>query len=162
MSRISYSDEEDYPGQFDLWQANCDRSIEGKKGQAALRELEQALLELPEKKLIGHKLQDEGGGVCAIGAVVKHRGASVKTTPEDVEEVGIELGFPRMVAWKVVCLNDIEVDGRYEQQLDGRHKFIEVTDEERYCQVLSQVQKWIKRNLKKQQCKHAMMPFSSS
>lgn len=42
--RISYSDEEDSPGQFALFQANCRRSLQGKKGQAALRELEAALL----------------------------------------------------------------------------------------------------------------------
>lgn len=43
--RISYSDEEDHPGQFELWQANVTRSLKGKNGQRALRELESALLE---------------------------------------------------------------------------------------------------------------------
>lgn len=41
--RISYSDEEDYSGQFDLWQANCRRSLKGKRGQEELRALRKAL-----------------------------------------------------------------------------------------------------------------------
>ena len=47
--RVSYSEEENYPGQFDLWQANCKRSRQGKKGQVALRELKAALLAMPDK-----------------------------------------------------------------------------------------------------------------
>jgi len=43
--RIGYSEDEDYPGQFELWQANCQRSLKGKKGQAALRELEACSLQ---------------------------------------------------------------------------------------------------------------------
>ena len=46
--RVNYSEDEDYGGQFNLWQANCRRSRRGKKGQAALRELEAALLGMPE------------------------------------------------------------------------------------------------------------------
>ena len=68
--RIGYSDEEDYPGQFDLWQANCMRSIRGKEGQEELAELKAALLDLPEKRLIHGSLTDEEGGVCATGVRV--------------------------------------------------------------------------------------------
>ncbi len=50
--RISYNEDEDFPGQIDLWQANLERSLKGRKGQSALRDIEQALLALPEKKLI--------------------------------------------------------------------------------------------------------------
>lgn len=44
MSRISYSEDEDYPGEFELWQANCRRSLQSKAGQAELRALRDALL----------------------------------------------------------------------------------------------------------------------
>lgn len=136
--RINYSDDEDYPGQFNLWQANCNRSIKGKQGQAALRELEAALLALPEKRLISGELQDADGEVCAIGAVAKHRGITPESDPEEMEEVGIELGFPRMVAWKIVALNDLEIDDHYVQG-----KLVPYTPEERYGLVLRQVQKWL-------------------
>ena len=47
MARIAYSDDEDFPGQFGMWQANCDRSFSGRAGRSVLRELEAALLALP-------------------------------------------------------------------------------------------------------------------
>lgn len=72
MGRLNYSDEEDYPGQFELFRNNMARSLAGKNGQQALRDLEWALLGLPEKRLIGHHLvkKDE---VCANGALVEFR-----------------------------------------------------------------------------------------
>lgn len=112
-SRVNYSDEEDYPGQSGLFQANCDRSLRGKKGQAELRELKAALLALPEKYLLGNLLYDDAGGVCAIGAYGKYKGVNLATfDPEegDHDEVGIAGGMPRLVAWKVVEMNDIELE----------------------------------------------------
>jgi hypothetical protein len=68
--RISYSEDEDYPGQFELWQDNCERSLRGLAGQKSLRELEAALLALPSKRLIAHEL-DNGEDCCAIGALCR-------------------------------------------------------------------------------------------
>lgn len=164
MSRISYSDEEDVPGQFALWQANCRRSLQGKKGQAALRELETALLALPEKRLIAEKLQDRSGEVCALGAMAKHRGIDVSPAPlsedddwdlpenEGMEEFGVSMGMPRLVAWKVVCKNDIEIDGHYER-MPGPYRWPQecpqtyqpVTPEIRYRKMLAWVQSQIAR-----------------
>ena len=139
--RISYSDEEDYPGQHDLWQGNCMRSIKGKKGQAALRELEQALLALPDKRLIANELETPDGDVCAIGALAKHRCFTPKADPEyEMEMVGVELGMPELVAWKVVALNDVDIDTYYDRK-EGR--CVPYTPEERYERVLAQVQKWL-------------------
>jgi hypothetical protein len=61
--RISFSDEEEIPSQFALWQANCRRSLKGKRGQAALRELEAALLALPSKRLIAEEFSNADGDV---------------------------------------------------------------------------------------------------
>jgi hypothetical protein len=133
--RIGYSEDEDFPGQFGLWQANCRRSLKGKAGQAVLRELEQALLALPEKRLISYELKNEEGEVCAVGALAKYRGVeTTKADPEEMEEVGVELGMPRLVAWKVVCVNDIELDGY------GSHS---ITPEERYDKMLE----WVRRQI---------------
>lgn len=153
MSRIGYSEDEDYPGQFGLWQANCDRSLQGKAGQAILRELEQALLALPEKRLIAGKLEDEEGAVCAVGALKKFKGVpEIKSNPDnDMEDVGVELGMPRLVAWKVVCLNDIEISGNdlvwtagpYRWPAERPHLYIPVTPETRYEKVLAWVREQI-------------------
>lgn len=141
--RISYTDEEDYPGQFGLWQGNCDRSISSKAGQSALRELEQALLALPEKRLIANALEDADGEVCAIGALAKYRGVTPKGDPEEMELIGVELGMPKLVAWKVVALNDIDTDFYYDKK-DGRR--VPYTPEQRYERVLAQVRKWLKKD----------------
>lgn len=107
MSRISYSDEEEFPGQFALWQANCRRSLHSKAGREALREVEAALVAMPEKHLIRGYIEDEGQ-VCAIGAAIKARGLLDKVDEDDyTDDTAVELlGFPRLVAWKLVELND--------------------------------------------------------
>jgi hypothetical protein len=129
--RLNYSEDEDYPGQFELWQANCERSLRGKQGQEELRELRTALLALPEKRLILGALENADGDVCAIAAYGKHKGlnlADFKADPEfsdedeDSDDVGIAGGMPRLVAWKVVAMNDIHLDRctpeqRYERML---------------------------------------------
>ena len=106
MSRISYADDEEFGGQFELWQANCRRSLKGKRGQAALRELEAALVALPEKALI-HGDVEYGGQVCAVGAAIKARGLLDQVADDATDEVAVDLlGWPRLVAWKIVEMND--------------------------------------------------------
>lgn len=154
--RINYTDEEDRPGQFALWDANCRRSIKGKDGQRELRELEAALLALPEKRLIHGALTDNDGGVCAIACYAKHKGLDLsKFDPEDEsDEVGIAAGMPRLVAWQVVALNDITLDTVWEvahgpiQLGRGVYKggiplVREMTPEERYEKVLA----WVRARL---------------
>ena len=154
--RLNYSEDEDRPGQFELWQANCRRSLRGRAGQRELRELEIALLALPEKRLIHNALVDGAGGVCAIGCYAKHKGVDLsKFDPEDEsDEVGIAAGMPRLVAWKVVELNDIMLDtvwgvadGPIQQGHRGYKGGIpyirEMTPEERYENVLA----WVRENI---------------
>lgn len=143
MTRISYSEDEERPGQFALWQANCRRSLQGKAGQTSLRELEHALLALPDKRLIKGVLQTEDGDVCAIGALAKYKGvAQTKADPDyEMEEVGVELGMPRLVAWKVVELNDIQIGGHFDYTKGPRGQWVPATPEERYKKVLAWVQK---------------------
>lgn len=110
--RFNYSEDEDFDGQFELYEANCSRSLCGKKGQAELRILRDALLAMPKKELIHEALHDEDGGMCAIGAYAQAKGVDIKTLdPEDAtDEVGQEAGMPRLVAWTVVMKNDIDFD----------------------------------------------------
>jgi hypothetical protein len=46
MSRSDYSDDEKFPGEFALFRSNVDRSLQSKRGRAALLELREALLAL--------------------------------------------------------------------------------------------------------------------
>ena len=131
--RINYTDEEDHPGQFELWQANCERSLRGKLGQQELRELRAALLEMSDKRLILVALQEEDGGVCAVGAYAKYKGfdLSIFDPEEETAEVGIEAGMPRLVAWKVVEVNDLQ--------------FSHLTEEQRYEKMLA----WVESKIEK-------------
>ena len=116
--RVSYSDEEDWPGQFELWQANCRRSIRGKKGQAALRELEAALQALPHPRLGYDVLVEPTGEVCAIGAMMVQRRIAAGMSREqaiaecsnvdscDTQEAGEWIGMPSLVAWSAAVEND--------------------------------------------------------
>lgn len=73
MSRFDNDGDENFPGQWGLWESALKRTTNGKKGQAALRDLRQALLDLPDKKLISGRLADEQGSVCTVGALYLHR-----------------------------------------------------------------------------------------
>jgi hypothetical protein len=153
MSRLNYSEEEDWPGQFELFQANCDRALHGPKGQRALRELEAALLALPEKRLVSGELVQPDGEVCAVGALMLHRAAIrglsreaaiewySKIDPYATDETATEyFGLPRLVAWKFVEQNDIMCDQRFDKETQ---RMIDITPEERYERVLS----WVRAQL---------------
>ncbi len=130
--RISYSEEEQFPGQFFLWRANSARSLLGKAGQAALRELRDALLALPTKRLVVGVL-DNGADCCAIGALVRRKGITPKADPEyEMEDVGVECGMPRLVAWRVVEENDMAT--------------YSMTPEQRYAAILAWVNALLGRN----------------
>ena len=154
--RLDYCDEEERPGQFALWDANCRRSLRGQVGQRELRELEAALLALPEKRLIHGALEDEAGGVCAIAAYAKHKGVDISQhdLEDESDEVGIQAGMPRLVAWKVVAMNDLHFDTVWEvaegpiQRGHGQYKggiplVRDMTPEERYEKMLAWVQSQI-------------------
>lgn len=65
MSRFDdYDYEEYFPNQGELWHANVKRALAGRRGKKALAELREALLALPEKRLIA-------GALCTIGGVEK-------------------------------------------------------------------------------------------
>ena len=137
MSRITYTEEEAFAGQVALWQANCARSLRGKKGQAELFALREALLALPVKRLLRDELYNDAGEVCAIGAYGKYKGVDIfKYDPEDTchDDIGVEGGMPRLVAWKVVEMNDEEFD--------------RVSPEQRYEKMLSWVESLLAKGSK--------------
>lgn len=91
MTRFSGDYDEQFPGQGELWEANLRRALSGKRGQAALRDLETALLEMQEKKIIRGKLANRQGQVCTVGLLALHR--RVKAG-ESREAVLVEMAEP--------------------------------------------------------------------
>lgn len=125
MSR--YCDEEmtDENAEFrwGAWMSNYHRALRGKKGRRALRELREALLALPEHKLISNALctvnpehrkaviddeisrdsydwmiEHEGEGVCLIGAYLWHRKVKEGMDPAEafdaLPNVGLDENMP--------------------------------------------------------------------
>lgn len=133
-----------------LWDSVHKRAREGKRGQAFLKELEVALLALPEKKLAyGAFCRD--GEVCALGSVALKRemdaGASreeamtlIQNELSEKEEFSDDMDFLEAakdrlkmtgsLAYDVMEMNDRGKDGW--------------TPEVRYQAVLD----WVRKNLK--------------
>lgn len=144
MSRFSYLDDEGGMP-WGMWQAIVSRALGGDRGQRALAEMEEALLALPEQKLIEGALANDEG-VCGIGALVAHKRAkkdgiemaaamadlsrSEDSGEGDIHETayaGTGVGLRWSVAWHLAYLND--------------ETFHEATPEQRYEKMLA----WVRR-----------------
>lgn len=155
MSRVHYSDDDSKYWQLDngRWQRNSIQVLRSKRGQMALRELEQALLDLPKKRLIeddfarveiyGDGPVAEATGVCVLGAYALYRGysqAELTWISEELYSANAtaewavdSLGLVFTLAWNLVELND-----------EG----IAQTPEDRYRDVLAFVQSAIEKQEK--------------
>lgn len=118
MSRSNYSDDCE---NLELWRANVERTIQGKRGQALLKELEAALVALPDKALITEDMaRPENDSVCALGAVALKRGIEkgkdrltvlkeiAEKFPEgcEAEELADEFSISSMLAREITYVND--------------------------------------------------------
>jgi hypothetical protein len=102
MSRSGYSDD----GGTELYRANIDRALKGKRGQDFLKELVKALDALPNKRLIAGDLSREGE-VCAIGALGLYKNIDiVDIDPEDPQRVAKMFNVSESMAREVVFEND--------------------------------------------------------
>lgn len=68
MSRFADDGDWDY-GRWCIWEQAITNALAGRRGQAALADLEAALLALPEPRLIEGAIAKDGE-VCAVGALV--------------------------------------------------------------------------------------------
>lgn len=85
MSRFNGEDyEPEYNNAWELWNTAVNRHLGGAKGQQALRDLRDALLALPEKRLIENRLADEQGCVCTVGALALHKRTTQGEKPDEV------------------------------------------------------------------------------
>lgn len=147
MSRVGDGDyDEEYPNSWALWQHNVRQVMNGKRGQKALAELREALLALPEKRLVANALstagkrgtepasgwyadnqrqllQEQGEGVCAVGAFAWHQRVKAGEDPREAMaalplnpdyngdpgltvEIGKQAGMSGVLAWVVMSEND--------------------------------------------------------
>jgi len=121
MSRSGYNDDCE---QWELirWRGAVKSAIRGKRGQAFLREMLEALDTMPNKRLIAEQLESHGE-VCAMGCVGLKRGLDMSNIdPEDRAQVAGFFGISPAMAAEIAFEND---DG------DWRHN----TPEQRWTRM---------------------------
>jgi hypothetical protein len=149
MSRSGYSDDLENWSLI-RWRGAAASAIRGRRGQAFLREMLDALDALPEKRLIAGDLVREGE-VCALGAVAVARGTDVSDVdPEDHEAVAAKFGITHTLACEVEYIND-EIDGHHFEVVDfasgeRRNRWRDDTPEERFERVRAWVASQIRED----------------
>jgi len=140
MSRHGYVDfDGDDPLQEGRWRGAVLSALRGKRGQAFLRELIEALDALPDKALAANSFT-RGGEICALGAVALKRGIDVSDfEPGEGEDswddelehdlVASRFGIAECMAREIMYEND---EGAYNE-----------TPEHRWTRV----RKWAERTL---------------
>lgn len=91
------------------WRGAVTAAIRGKRGQAFLQEMADALDAMPERKLEPHVLVSESGACCAMGAVALARGAATEgVDAEDPRQVAELMGIAPALAAEIAFENDDE------------------------------------------------------
>jgi hypothetical protein len=129
MSRSGYIDDcENWS--LICWRGAVTSAIKGKRGQAFLLELRDALDAMPEKRLVADVLQADGQ-FCTIGVLGAKRGIDmVALDPDDREEVAQAFGIAPALAAEIVFMND---EGSWDKE----------TPEQRW----KRMRKWVEENI---------------
>lgn len=121
MSRSGYSDDCDDPWGLIRWRGTVASSIRGKRGQAFLRELVEALDAMPDKRLIPNDLE-HAGNVCAIGSVGLMRGVDMTgLDPDEPDQIAATFGIASALVQEIEFLND---EAYYGSTAEGRWRFM--------------------------------------
>lgn len=122
---MARSDAGDDEMPYGLWLGAVTRATTSKRGQQTLRDLEQALLAIPDKRLAYEHISHEGE-MCAVGAYVAYkeqqtdpsqdRGAIIKRLEDEyfwegeslrqTARLGEESGIAWSLAWEIASVND--------------------------------------------------------
>lgn len=108
MSRSGYVDDCEQTWDWIRWRGAVASAIRGKKGQAFIKELLEALEAMPEKRLIEGEWIDAQGEVCAVGCVLKARGIEINadTDVDDYEYIARKLGINEKIVQEIEHEND--------------------------------------------------------
>lgn len=120
MSRSGYSDDcgDEDPLVLGRWRGAVKSAIQGKRGQAMLRELLAALDAMPDKRLAANSLVNAEGEYCTLGVLGAKRGIDLESLdPEDYDQVAAAFGVNAKVVQEIVYHND---EGYYGWTYDKR------------------------------------------
>ena len=125
-----------------------------------LRELAQALDELPEKRLAADSLVTESGDYCTLGALGRHRGLDMTSVDaEDREAVAKIFGISEALAAEVMYINDESVNHNYHylnfevigpmRPFETHTQLRRVQNEKSAMQRWQYMRKWVTENINK-------------
>ena len=158
MSRSGYSDDCDGWALI-RWRGAVTSAIRGKRGQAVLREIVEALDALPEKTLAANSLVSADVEFCTLGALGRARGMDMtRIDPDDRDSVASAFEVAEALAAEIMYLNDeivadewvyvnVEICGPmrgYERHMQLRSKPNERAGQQRF----EQMRKWVTAHIK--------------
>ena len=119
MSRAGYSEDCDDNWSLIRWRGAVTSAINGKRGQAFLRELLAALDAMPCKSLTTGVLQAEGE-FCTLGVIGRARGLDLATLDtENWEELAKAFGISEAMAREIMWENDDSYDNWMYVEIPG-------------------------------------------
>lgn len=116
MSRANYSDDVD-SSRLNVWRGAVASAIRGKRGQAFLQELADAMDAMPDKRLISHAGSVDGC-MCTLAVVASVRGLDMDRLNHLMEEADTDsiasmLGIADAMAREIMFENDEGVGDSY-------------------------------------------------
>lgn len=109
-NRSGYTDDcDNEDGRYAMWRGAVMSAVRGKRGQAFLREMRDAMDAMPEgeRRLIPEELVSEDGERCAMGCVAVARKMDVSNIdPEDYDAVAEAFGVNAKLVQEIAWEND--------------------------------------------------------
>lgn len=166
MSRSGYTDDNDDPLAHGRWRQAVKRSLEGKRGQALLRELVDALDAMEDKRLYPGSFSTPDGEYCTLGVLGAKRGTKMDDLGDEdyceTDLVGERFGIAPAMAAEIMYLNDeyvadlwtwvdVEICGPVRRNYPdwGRHtKSVRIENADHPRQRWQRMREWAVNNLK--------------
>lgn len=165
MSRHGYTDDMDDPLAHGRWRAQVLSALRGKRGQALLRELAEALDAMPDKRLYPGSFATAEGEFCTLGVLGEKRGTKMDDLGDedwcDTALVGERFGIANAMAAEIMYLNDehmvdtwklvgIEICGPVRPWYPdwGNHtKTVQVNNDNHPQERWQRMRDWVRENL---------------
>ncbi|OLP04534.1 hypothetical protein [Rhodoferax antarcticus] len=110
MSRSGYTDDNEDPLALGRWRQAVKKATQGKRGQALLSELIEALDAMDVKRLQPGSFKTVDGEFCALGVLGAKRGLQMSDLGDeddcDPAQVGLRFGIAPAMAAEIMYLND--------------------------------------------------------
>jgi hypothetical protein len=145
MSRSGYCDDVEDNWRHIRWRGAVASAIKGRRGQAMLIELRDALDAMPVKRLVADELQADGE-FCTLGVLGAKRGIDMTNIdPGCAETVSVVFGIADAMAREIVYEND-EYGGDWQWQPDGTRQYVKESPEHRWIRM----RKWVDSQIKQE------------